>query len=1026
MISTLSARSDDIDLFVGAPPPSATEVPNVLILLDNTGNWSSPFSAEMAALVSTFNALPVDKFRVGIMFFTETGGGNKGEDGAYVRASVRLMNSANKEKYKSLITSFDDINDRSNSGKLGKAMAEAYYYFSGMAPYAGNKKDKTDYLGNVLGAKDKSDTLAASRAVWALPGNALPSKDGSPYNSPITNGCQNNFIIYISNGAAQDSNADITAAAALLAAAGGSTSAIPISPSGSQDNVGDEWARFMKKSSAAITTYTVDVNKVTTGQGPGWTALLKSIAGVSGGKYFDVDSTVGAGSEIVAALNSIFSEIQAVNSVFASVSLPVSVNTQGTYLNQVFVGMFRPDEDAAPRWAGNLKQYKVGFDNTKVLRLLGADDKNAINAGTGFIAECARSFWTPTTADKYWANNPQGTCITGSNADISNLLSYAYDVSNTPDGNIVEKGAQAYKLRETTTRTVKTCSASFGACTSLTEFNTANVSQTDLGAADSTEHTALVNWAKGLDVDDENVNEATTTEMRQSAHGDVVHSRPVAINYGNDASPEVVVFYGGNDGILRAVNGNRSESIGSVPAGGELWSFVAPEFFGNIKRMRDNDTPISFKGSTTPGALPKPYGMDGPVTAYRAGDATWIYATMRRGGRAIYALDVSNPASPSLKWKKGCPNLTNDTGCTTGFSNIGQTWATPTFLKASGQDSGATPIMMMGGGYHVCEDTDNDTNNHSCNSDSKGKGIYVLNANTGTLLRASPLPTDRGVVGDVIVVPDSETGMAKFAYAADLGGNVYRIDIGNAAPASWTITKIASLGCDDVDSCEANRKFLYGPDVVEEVDGTIYLLLGSGDREKPLTGYKATTGVENHFFMIKDKPADTGWLNSAEETCKTAVICKDSLTAIETSATPTQSALDKTKGWWLALSATEQVVTSAITLLGEVTFSTHQPAVPVLGACGSNLGETRVYNIKYLNAAAVSGVGVSGRYQDVSGDGLPPSPVIAFVKLDSGIIVPVKFGASPDGPIAPTLGGTQLPGSPLGRPKSRVYWYIQQ
>ena len=42
----------------------------------------------------------------------------------------------------------------------------------------------------------------------------------------------------------------------------------------------------------------------------------------------------------------IFSEIQAVNSVFASVSLPVSVNTEGTFLNQVYIGMFRPDEKA--------------------------------------------------------------------------------------------------------------------------------------------------------------------------------------------------------------------------------------------------------------------------------------------------------------------------------------------------------------------------------------------------------------------------------------------------------------------------------------------------------------------------------------------------------------------------------------------------------------------------------------------------------------------------------------------------------
>ena len=71
--------------------------------------------------------------------------------------------------------------------------------------------------------------------------------------------------------------------------------------------------------------------------------------------------------------------------------------------------------------------------------------------------------------------------------------------------------------------------------------------------------------------------------MRPSAHGDVVHSRPVAVNYGTDASPKVVVFYAGNDGVLKAINGNRTASIGSVAAGKEIWSFVPPEFFAQYQ-----------------------------------------------------------------------------------------------------------------------------------------------------------------------------------------------------------------------------------------------------------------------------------------------------------------------------------------------------------------------------------------------------------------------------------------------------------
>jgi hypothetical protein len=164
-----------------------------------------------------------------------------------------------------------------------------------------------------------------------------------------------------------------------------------------------------------------------------------------------------------------------------------------------------------------------------------------------------------------------------------------------------------------------------------------------------------------------------TAEMRATAHGDVVHSRPVAINLGTDTSPQVVVFYGGNDGVLRAINGNRTDAIGSVSAGEELWSFMPPEFYGNIKRLYENTVQINFANVTDPAALPTPYGMDGAVSAHLHSTGAWVYSTMRRGGRVIYAfnIDKTSPTNSTLKWKQGCPNLGNDTDCSTGFTEMG-------------------------------------------------------------------------------------------------------------------------------------------------------------------------------------------------------------------------------------------------------------------------------------------------------------------------------------------------------------------
>jgi type IV pilus assembly protein PilY1 len=1033
-----SALAEDIDLFV-QPSGAVTGIPNVLIVLDNTANWGRTVDGqaiwinELAALINTLNSLPVNDdgsalLRVGVMMFNETGSPNNNIGGGYIRAAVRDMTAANKALYGDLLTSFHIITDRSNNGKAGLAMAEAWFYYAGLPPYAGNSKVKTDYLGNTTASNS-----AETQAVHALPGNAINSFAGSPYNSPVALGdCGRNFIVYISNGAAQDNSSDIAIGTAQLSDAAsdenisGATTTIPISPSGSQVNMADEWARFMRRSSLGIVTYTVDVDKIATGQGPGWSALLRSIAGVSNGRYFDVTSGNG-GADLSDALGRIFSEIQAVNSAFASVSLPVSINTQGTYLNQVYIGQFRPDANALPRWPGNMKQYKLGIVNNE-LRTLDADDFNAINPATGFLTECARSFWTPSAVDTYWQFYPQGGCLAVPNSQPSNY----------PDGAVVEKGGHAYRLRGSTARTMRTCSPVFASCTSLSDFDTANASITDtlLGAADSTERDALINWQRGQDIDDENLNAATTTEMRPSSHGDVLHSRPIAINYGPEASPDVVIFYGGNDGVVRGVNGNRSAAIGSFAAGDEIWSFVAPEFYGSIKRLRDNTVPISFTGSPPPPPTrePKTYGFDGPIVGLQNATTKWIFAAMRRGGRFLYSFDVTNmvasPGSATLKWKRGCPNQGDDTDCSSGFDEIGQTWSSPQVIKTNGYTSAGTalPMLIMGGGHDTCEDSDP----HSCTSSAKGRYVYVLDANDGTLLKT--FTTDRPVVADIFLVPDGTTGLAKFAYAADMGGNIYRISGSSAnlpfdstAPADWTMTKIASLGCDSAGAtspslgCLMNRKFMFAPDVVEK-DGVYFLLIGSGDREKPLVAFPVAYQVENKFFMIKDNPSDPDWLTDETANCGSAVLCLDSLVAIESGGEdPDPADLAAMKGWALDLRDHEQAVTSAITVFGTTTFSTHTPTVAALGTCASNLGTARVYNVRFANAAPANGT--DNRDEPIAGGGLPPSPVAGMVELDDGQVVPFVIGSVGESPLESSLPNPPTTGT---QPKSLTYWFIDK
>ena len=212
------------------------------------------------------------------------------------------------------------------------------------------------------------------------------------------------------------------------------------------NNAGDEWTRFLNKvSTVQATTYTLEVGPSTTGQGPYNTSLLQSMGRQGKGGYFSATDT----ATLNAALTRIFNDIQAVNSVFASSSLPLSADNSGAYSDQVYMGVFRPDGQGLPKWLGNLKQYKFAVDNNNKLFLV--DAKGVAAAGVkGFATPDAESFWTSkdTTRAPDATAAPATSTTTGSTGGF-----YFFDAKGSglsydlPDGEWVEKGGAAQQLR---------------------------------------------------------------------------------------------------------------------------------------------------------------------------------------------------------------------------------------------------------------------------------------------------------------------------------------------------------------------------------------------------------------------------------------------------------------------------------------------------------------------------------------------------------------------------------------------------
>lgn len=538
----------------------------------------------------------------------------------------------------------------------------------------------------------------------------------------------------------------------------------------------------------------------------------------------------------------------------------------------------------------------------------------------------------------------------------------------------------------------------------------------------------LINWVRGKDSTGEEFGPGGTVTIRPSLHGDVLHSRPVTVNYSGAAG--VVIYYGGNDGVFRAVNGNQTAAIGSVPAGGELWGFIPTEFFSKLKRQHDN-SPILDLPSTVPGISPAPqkkdYFADGSTGIYQKLNAdgttntAYLYMSMRRGGRLIYALNVTDPADPKYLWK-----ITN----TGDFTELGQTWSAPKVALIKGYNDGsgnAKPVLIFGAGYSTTQDTEPAT------TDTMGRGIYIADAVTGALVwratyggssacsavgvtpaTCTVSGMNYGIPSDITLVDRDSDGYIDRLYAVDVGGNVWRVDLQregntvNNTPDYWKVNKVASLG-----GSSPLRKFFYPPDVVPT--GTFdALIVGSGDREHPFS-----TATQDRIFMLKDLVGDDGsGLTTITENDLFEKTSANTYTAVATATgggTPN-------KGYFINLLAGEKAVNAPLTVAGYTYLGTNQPAAS--DSCSANLGVARGYRLNPL----------TGGYTFVvyAGGGLPPSPVAGVVNVtvageatSSSVPFCIGCGGDPDcvGPdCASALGGAK-PTISVPTSRTRTYWY---
>lgn len=593
----------------------------------------------------------------------------------------------------------------------------------------------------------------------------------------------------------------------------------------------------------------------------------------------------------------------------------------------------------------------------------------------------------------------------------------------------------------------------------------------------------LIKWVRGEDNFGDELGPHKTIPaitVRPSIHGDVLHSRPVVVNYG-DADPTdptyrgLVVFYGSNGGAFHAVNGSQTDSIGTVPPGGELWGLVLPEHFAKLNRQRVNSPEIklSVTSSALSDALPKDYFVDGSVGSYQklkadgSIDKAYLYLTMRRGGQLIYALDVSNPKIPKFVWKIDTSGTTSidssDVQTTTldsQFSELGQTWSRPRLTLVNGY---ANPVLIFGAGYdNASQDAE------PPGSDSMGRGIYVVDAVTGLrvwsvtygavascgVTNACVLPEMKwSIPSDITFVDRDNDGKTDRLYVGDVGGNVWRVDlepvvsgITYKTPDKWKVTKLAALGCTTgAGPCTVNsptqlvttpRKFFYPPNVVpvgatSADDSYDAVMIGSGDREHPLMTSQSYSVIDR-FYVLKD--TTTGMTASGSLLTEASLMNGGSV-SVATCASSGVSCDVAPKGFYKTFSTGEKSVNASVTLRGTTYFGTNAPKVPIVTdpptidkSCKSNLGIAKGYALDPFKGT----FGVT----EFDGGGLPPSPTSGIVTLlfhntTDNTYTPVKKefcvgcggGGTGTGADARSSLGAVDPARKVPKSLRRTYWY---
>lgn len=379
---------------------------------------------------------------------------------------------------------------------------------------------------------------------------------------------------------------------------------------------------------------------------------------------------------------------------------------------------------------------------------------------------------------------------------------------------------------------------------------------------------------------------------RERVMGDALESQPSFIgapvfNYpypgyaefkSANASRGGTVYIGTNDGMMHAF---------ASDTGSERWAYIPSMVIPNMWRLADkqyadkhtnyvNGSPIITDVCTA--NCSNAYSSSSPST-----NPVWktiLVAGLNGGGRGFYALDITDPSSPSLLWE-----FTTTAGIgKTKDDDLGYSFGQPVIT----QKADGTWVVVVTSGYDNGTDSAQKVtpsgSTFVANSPAgSGKGyLYVLNAGTGTII--SKIDTGVGTAAN-------PSGLAKvsgyntepagnkvsYIYGGDLLGNVWRFDINNtttnAVIGKGIAFKFATLFSD---TAGTNPQPVMTTPVLGTILGKRVVFVGTG---KYLEVADLTTTQKQSQYAIKDDDATSTLVNPRNSLVQQFLVANPNATA---------------------------------------------------------------------------------------------------------------------------------------------------